>query len=281
MKLAWHNCYSLKEAEIVVFGSASKKGSLYRGTEQAPNEIRAASNKWLSGQTVQGKKFVLQPQIRAIEKRVFDAHNIEKNEITGFVERLAEKKKIPAMIGGDHSSTLEALTGLSKVRKSFSLVYFDAHLDMVSGQGKFYGSLFYDAFSLKELKISKSLCIGCRAFRENELKTAKKKKLMTVPAVKVVELGIGKVFKKIKKRTTKRVYLSIDIDCLDPSNAPGVSDPVPGGLTANQLIALSKKIAGNGIIGFDVMEVNPLRDQFNLTVNLGAKLVSEIIASIR
>lgn len=281
MKLAWHNCYSLREADIIVFGSASSQGSLYKGTNQAPNEIRTASNKWLSGETLQGKKFVLHPTSGPIKKKVFDAHNIEKDRIPELVERIALKKKIPAMLGGDHSSTLEALKGIAAVHNSFSVVYFDAHLDMVPDQGRFYGSLFNDAFSIKQLKITKSVCVGCRAVREKELKNAKKRRLNRIPAIKVGELGVKKTFKKIKKITSKRVYLSIDMDCLDPSNAPGVSDPVPGGLTSNQLIALSKKIARNGVIGFDVMETNPLRDQFNLTVNLAAKLVSEIMASIR
>lgn len=281
MKIVWHNCYSIDSAEIVVFGSTSQEGSLYKGTEQGPNEIRAASIKWLSGSTLQGKNFVLQPQGGPIKKKVFDAYNIEKKEIAGFVERLALRKKIPAMLGGDHSNTLEALKGLALAFKSFSLVYLDAHLDMVSDQGKFYGSVFHDASTIKQLKLNKSACVGCRAFRDIELANAKKKKLLIIPAIELEEIGVKKTFQKIKKRIGKKVYLSIDVDCVDPGNAPGVSDPIAGGISPNQLISLSKMIARNGIIGFDLVEVNPLRDQFNLTVNLGAKIASELIASMR
>ncbi len=281
MKIAWHNCYSVSDADIVLFGAASQEGSLYSGTKQGPNEIRAASLKWLSGSTLQGKAFALQPQSGVIKKRIFDAYNIEKREIAGFVQRITAAKKIPAMLGGDHSNTLEALKGISQSKKSFSLVYFDAHLDLVQGQGRFYGSVVSDASKLKQLKLGKSACIGCRAFRESELKIAKKKKLLVINAVMVEELGIKKVFRKIKKRIGKRVYMSIDIDCVDPASAPGVSDPVPAGLTPNQLTGLAKMITASGIIGFDIMEVNPGRDKSNLTTSLAAKLFSEIAGSVK
>ncbi len=280
MKIAWHNCYSISDADIVLFGAASQNGSLYSGTKQGPNEIRAASLKWLSGETIQGKKFSLQP-LTLVKKRIFDAYNIEKKAISGLVQRTAAGKRVPAMLGGDHSNTLEALKGISKVYKSFSIVYLDAHLDLVSGQGRFYGSVLYDASKLKQLKLRKSACIGCRAVRESEVEEARKKKLLVIDAVKVEELGIRKVFNKVKKRVGKRVYLSIDIDCVDPASAPGVSDPVPAGLTPNQLTGLARMIARNGIIGFDIMEVNPVRDKSSLTTSLAAKLFSEIAASMK
>jgi len=280
MKLAWHNCYSIDKADVVVFGSASGTGSLYHGTEQAPNEIRSASIKWLSGETLRGEKFSLQPS-ELVTKKIFDAFNIEKKEISEFVHRLAKLKKTPCMIGGDHSNTLEVLKGLSKSYKSISVVYFDAHLDMVSDQGRFYGSVFHDASKIKEVKLNKSACIGCRAMRDIEMKNAKKHKLTVVPATMVEELGVKKVFKKVKKKAGKNIYLSVDIDCVDPGNAPGVSDPVPCGLSPLQVTSLAKQFAASKIIGFDLVEVNPLRDQFNLTVNLGAKLLSEILASLK
>ena len=278
MKIAWHNCYSMREAQIIVFGAASQAGSLYNGTEQAPNEIRAASLKWLAGETLQGKKFVLHPQGGPIKKKVFDAYNIDKNSIPGFTEQASKSKRIPAMLGGDHSNSLEAIRGLAKVHKSFSLIYLDAHLDLVPDQGKFYGSFAKDAFELKSVKAPKSFCVGYRAFRETELMEAKKKRLGLISAVDVEGLGVKKVVSRIKKKAGKKYYLSIDIDCVDPGNAPGVSDPVPGGLKPNQAIAISKGLAGKNCIGFDLMEVNPGRDQSDLTTMLGAKLFSEVLA---
>jgi agmatinase len=129
--------------------------------------------------------------------------------------------------------------------------------------------------------MQKSACVGCRSFRESELEKAKKHKLLVIPAIEVEQEGVKKTFRKIKKRAGKKVYLSFDIGCIDPASAPGVSEPVPAGLNPNQAVSLAKMVAANGIVGFDLVEVNPPLDHFGLTVNLGAKILSEIIAGIR
>ncbi|MCX6802318.1 MAG: arginase family protein [Candidatus Diapherotrites archaeon] len=281
MKIAWQNCYSLDAAEIVVFGVLGQEGAIYTGTEQAPNEIRAASAKWLYAQPLSGKSIAVQPQGGPIRKKVLDAYNIDRKEMSSFVERLALKKKIPAMLGGGHAYTLEALKGIAGAHKDFSVVYFDSRLEMVSGEGISNSSVFSDALSLHQLKMQKSACAGCRAFRESELEKAKKQKLLVIPAVEVEQEGVKKTFRKIKKRVGKKVYLSFDIGCIDPSSAPGVSEPVPAGLTANQALSLAKMVAANGIVGFDIVEVNPLLDRSGITASLAAKILSEIIAGIR
>jgi agmatinase len=281
LKIAWQNCYSLDAAEIVVFGVSGREGAVYNGTEQAQNEIRAASAKSVYSQPAAGKTLAVQPQGGPITKKVLDAYNIDMKEVSAFVERLARKKKIPAMLGGGHAYTLEALKGIAKAHKDFSLVYFDSRLEMVSGEGISNSSVFSDALSIKQLKMQKSACVGCRAFRESELEKAKKHKLLVIPAIEVEQEGVKKTFQKIKKRAGKKVYLSFDIGCIDPASAPGVSEPVPAGLSPNQAVSLAKMVAANGIIGFDIVEVNPPLDRSGLTVTLGAKILSEIIAGIR
>jgi len=280
MKIAWNNCYSIADSDVVLFGVSSSSGSLYKGTQRGPDEIRSASQKWFTGETLEGKKFVLQP-FGGIRKKIYDSRNIEKKDISKFVEKISSLKKVPAMLGGDHSNTLEALTGVSRAHKSFSVLYFDSHLDLVPGQGMFYGSVFLDASKLKPVKLSKSACVGCRTFRESELEQAKKKKLLVLPAHEVEELGVRKTFNKVKKKLGKKVYLSVDIDVVDPSSAPGVSDPVPAGLTPLQLTSLARLAAKLKLVGFDIVETSPSDDRNGQTVNLSAKLFSEIIAGMR
>ncbi|MEM0360529.1 MAG: arginase family protein [Candidatus Diapherotrites archaeon] len=280
MKIAWQNCYSLDAAEIVVFGVLGHEGTIYSGTDQAPNEIRTASAKWLYMQA-SGKNLAIQPQVLPINKKVLDAYNIEAREVSGFVERLATKKKIPVLLGGGRFCTLDALKGIAATRKPFSIVYFDSSLGFVSASGSPHGSFLRDAACIKQLKLERSACIGCRAFKETEIEIAKKKKLAVVTAVEVEESGVKKAFQKIKRRTGKRVYLSLGIGCIDPSFAPGVSEPMPAGLTPNQAIALAKMIAAKGILGFDIVDLNPQADRSGMTASLAAKLLSEVIASTR
>jgi len=281
MKIAWQNCSSLNDAEAVLFGVASSEESLYAGSEKAPQAIRAASLKYYSGSTLTGKRFVLHPESGPIKKKLYDIGNVFKDEVTEFVARIVGLHKLPVMLGGDHSCTLNALKGLASAHKRFSIVYFDAHLDMVASEGSFYGSVLSDASKLKQLKLSKSACIGFRAFREEELKSAKKNRLLLVPASKLEELSVAKVFSMIKERVCKNVYLSIDIDVIDPALAPGVSDPVAFGLTPLQLCSLAKKLAKLKLIGLDIVEVNPKQDKNDLTTALAAKLLAEILASLK
>jgi agmatinase len=281
MKIAWQNCSSLNDAHLVLFGVSSSDASLYKGSEMAPQAIREASNKYYSGATLSAERFVLLPENGLIKKGLYDFGDISKDEITEFVSRIASLRKVPIMLGGDHSCTFHVLKAFDSLHKRFSLIYFDAHLDMVSGEGHFYGSVLNDASRLKQLKLNKSACIGFRAFREEELKNAKKNKLLLVPASKLEELGIVKVFSMIKRRVYKKVYMSIDIDVIDPAFAPGVSDPVACGITPLQLCSLAKKLAKLKLLGFDIVEVNPKRDKNDLTVSLAAKLLAEIAASIK
>lgn len=280
MKIAWQNCNSLNNAEIVLFGVASSEASLYAGAEKAPQAIRTTSHKYYAGSTLSAKHFVLCSENGPIKRRVYDIGDVFKDELPEFVARISRLRKLPIMLGGDHSCTLEALKGMAKIHKRFSIVYFDAHLDMVSSEGSFYGSVLSDASKLKQLKLNKSACIGFRTFREEELNKAKKKKLLLVPASKLEELTIAKIFSIIKKRACRKIYLSIDIDVVDPAFAPGVSDPVACGITPLQLCSLAKKLAKLKLLGFDIVEVNPKRDKNDLTASLAAKLLVEILANL-
>ncbi|MCD6478609.1 MAG: arginase family protein [Candidatus Diapherotrites archaeon] len=281
MKIAWQNCSSLNDANLVLFGVSSSDASLYKGSEKAPQAVREASHKYYSGATLSAERFVLLPESGVIKKGLYDFGDISKGEIVEFVSRMVSLCKVPIMIGGDHGCTFNVLKALNSLHKRFSLIYFDAHLDMVSGEGHFYGSVLSDASRLKYLKLNKSACIGFRAFREEELKNARKNRLLLVPASRLEELSIARIFSMIKRRVYKNVYMSIDIDVIDPAFAPGVSDPVACGITPLQLCSLAKRFARLKLMGCDIVEVNPKRDKNDTTASLAAKLLAEIAASIK
>lgn len=94
-------------------------------------------------------------------------------------------------------------------------------------------------------------------------------------------MGVKKVFRKIKSRVGKYIYISIDMDVLDPAFAPGVSSPVPGGLNSNELIYLLKKLSGLKLVGFDVMETNPKYDIQYMTSHLASRIIIEMISSMK
>ncbi len=281
MRIAWNNCFSIKDADIVLFGVPDSSGSMYKGSAQAPNDIRQASMKWETGCYSNGEEFYFLPQSALngkMKKKVFDAGNILREDLPRFTESVSKAKKLLGMIGGDHYLTFEAIKGLAKKHKQLSLVCFDAHLDFVSSERKFYGSVLTELREKKLVNFKKSSVIGARAFTAEELVNAKKAGLKIVSMNELKEKSPKKVLSAVKRRLGKKVYLSIDIDCVEPAFAPGVSDPIPGGLTPAELFFMARSFVDKKLVGFDVMEVNPLEDFKDLTTHLAAKLIAELIA---
>ena len=213
---------------------------------------------------------------------LFDAGNIaNKEELCKIVSEVASAGKLPIMIGGDHSLTTETIKTIAAiVGKKLSLLYFDAHPDFVSSTRNYYGSVLTD--SAQSLNFRKSMLIGTRAAEPEEMNNAKAAGLKIVNPLDVVELGVKKVTQMIMTRTAgSKIYVSVDLDCVDPASAPGVSVPSPGGLSAIDLIyLLNKIISGGNVAGIDIVELVPDYDVNGMTATLGARILSECIASV-
>jgi agmatinase len=185
------------------------------------------------------------------------------------------------MIGGDHSLTTETIHAVSNaIGKKLSLLYFDAHPDFVSSTRNYYGSVLTD--STQSLNFRKSMLIGTRAAEPEELENARKAGLMIVNPLEIVELGAKRVAQMIRARTSgSKVYISVDLDCLDPAFAPGVSVPSPGGLSSIDLIyLLNKAISAGNVVAIDIVELAPDYDINGATAMLAARIMSECIASV-
>ena len=189
-------------------------------------------------------------------------------------------KKIPIIIGGDHSITTIALRAIGSVLGKIGLFYFDAHPDFVSSMRNYYGSGLMD--SAQSIEYKKSMLIGTRAAELEELDNAQHVGLEIVSPMDFVELGILKVADKVVSKAAGLVkYISIDLDCIDPAFAPGVSLPSVGGLSSIDLIYLVKRAIDSGLVGIDIVELSPDFDINHTTANLAARIISECIGSIK
>lgn len=280
MKYVWHNSKSLDKAEIVIFGVTDESGShaVRKGAYKGPDKIREVS--WREAFFRKGVRSIAHPQ-DPIKKSIFDYGNVKRQVLSKRIYEVSLKNKLPVILGGDHSITFEALSGLNRLNRKFSVVYFDAHPDFICSSRRYYGSVICDALQLKNINFMNSLEIGLRAIEREEMLNLKRKKINVFHAVDVEKLGVKNLVSKIKKVVRSPVYLSIDMDVLDPAFAPGVNTPVPGGLTSNELIYLCKEVAKMGLIGFDVMETSPRYDFRDMTSHLASRLISEIISSLR
>ena len=276
-KICWANTDDFTDAEFVIVGipDESQSHALRKGTEEAPFKIRQISN--IRDSYKRNGKVSLGRPFKGTEKKVHDLGNITRNQIKDTFKKIVSSSKIPLSLGGDHSITTEIIRTMKKQNEKISLVYFDAHPDFVSSHTNYYGSVITDVIS--EIEIESSIQIGIRTPEEEELENLKKYDLHVITPFDIQKYGVESIANSILNKLGKNVYVSFDMDCIDPSFAPGVSVPVPLGLSSNDCVYLLQRIAQKGIIGMDIMEVCPSFDIKDRTSHLASRIISEVLYS--
>ena len=180
--------------------------------------------------------------------------------VSESVKRICEEGKIPVILGGEHTLTLASAQAIEDVDV---LVVFDAHLDM---RDEFMDTKLNHTTWLRRLierkKFERLIVIGARAYLDEELDYARGNGIEVITSREVFLDFYGSM-KKIRTLLSgsRKGYISLDIDVLDPGYAPGVSNPEPGGLTPIHFFQLVEAIAENLMLrGIDLVEVNPLFD---------------------
>jgi len=285
VKLLHSNVKSIFQADIVVIGvpDESKSHAKRGGASKGPDSLRTASNSFEFFER-QGKTIPICPMKGTLEnKKIFDFGNTSREDLYRLVFDIVSARKLPITIGGDHSVTTLILQAIHEAFQGdkISLLYFDAHPDFVSSTRDYYGSVITDSSAY--INFTKSILIGTRAAELEELENANKQKLEIITPIDIIELGINTTVKKIiSKCGSNKVYLSIDLDCMDPGVAPGVSVPAPGGLFPLDLIYIIKKITENlHIVGMDIVELSPDYDLNQNTANHAARILMETISSLK
>ena len=279
MKICWANTDNFDDAEIVIVGipDESKSHALRKGSSEAPHKIREISS--IRDTYKRGKDISLGLPLDGITKKVYDYGNVERKQISETIEKIISKSKIPISIGGDHSLTTEIIKSVSKKYGPLSLVYFDAHPDFVSSVQGYYGSVLHDVLQYIDTKTS--ILIGIRTPEKEEIDNIKKYDLQVITPFDIIRNGILKTEEMIFNRVGKNIYVSLDMDAIDPAFAPGVSVPVPLGLRNIEVAFLLKSIAKRGICGLDIMEVCPNYDIKDRTSHLASRIISEVISSVK
>ncbi|TBR25839.1 MAG: arginase family protein [Candidatus Nitrosotenuis sp.] len=279
-KISWANTSSFDESDIVIIGIPDETGShsVWSGTSKAPDRIRRISNE---RDIYYEKKLqcIALPTKGLQDTRVYDYGNIKKRQIPKTFDKILSSSKIPIAIGGDHSNTTSILKAMAKKHGPVSLVYFDAHPDFVSHTRNYYGSVITD--SLDYIDIKSSIQIGIRSPEVEEIANIEKHRLKVITPFDVIEYGMKDISKTVMDTIKENVYVSFDMDCLDPAYAPGVSVPVPIGMESQDTTHLVKKIAQRGIMGLDIMEVCPKHDLNNQTSHLASRMIGEIVSSCK
>jgi len=200
-------------------------------------------------------------------------------EVADAIEAHATKiiSKGPALLalGGDHFIAFPILKAHAKKHGApLSLIHFDAHSDTWSDEDDRidHGTMFFHAAKQGLVDPATSIQIGLRTTNPDTMG------FNIVDAPSVHQHGIAAVIKRTRDVVgDKPVYLTFDIDCLDPSYAPGTGTPVCGGLTSHQALEILRGLAGINIVGMDIVEVAPAYDVGEITALAAAAVAMEML----
>lgn len=194
--------------------------------------------------------------------------------ITEHIDEIVANGVAPLVLGGDHFITYPVLRAVARHHGPLSLVHFDAHSDTWPDDSDRvdHGTMFYHAVKQGLLIDNRSAQIGLRTINDDPMD------FNIFDARFVHEQGPAEVAARVKEIVgDHKVYLTFDIDCLDPSFAPGTGTPVCGGLSSYQALEVVRGLAGINLVGMDVVEVAPAYDVGDITSFAGATLASEFL----
>jgi agmatinase len=202
------------------------------------------------------------------------------SDIEHFFANIASANIIPITAGGDHSITYPILKALDR-REKIGLIHFDAHCDTsppFHGSGLHHGCPMRNAVEAGVVDPARSIQVGIRGTTELLWKFSYDCGMRVIHIEEFYEWGCKKVLSEIRERVGEGpVYISFDVDCLDPAFAPGTGTPVVGGMTSFEAQQMLRGLLGLNVIGGDVVEVAPPFDPSGITALAGATMMFEIL----
>ncbi|MGX2953406.1 agmatinase [Shewanella sp. JL219SE-S6] len=267
------------DADVVVIGLPFDMAVTGRsGGRMGPGAIRNASTNLAWEEKRWPWDFSLSEYIKIVDAGdlVFNcgdaADFTERTE--NFASKVLASGKTLLSFGGDHFVTLPLLRAHHKQFGKMALLHFDAHTDTYSQGSKFdHGTMFYHAPNEGLIDPAHSVQVGIRTEYTKEGYG-----FQVIDAAMANEMTADEIVAQIKARVGDMpLYVTFDIDCLDPAFAPGTGTPVCGGLTSDKALKIIRGLKGLNIVGMDVVEVAPAYDSADITALAGATLGLEML----
>ena len=268
---------NVQKPEYVVLGVPYDGTSTYRpGSRFAPDAIREAS--------MNIETYSLRARLDAETIKVEDLGNLHVatdihetlRRLSLVVEEQGSAGRRILVLGGEHTVTLGAVEGFR--RRYPAVLCFDAHMDL---RDEYMGSKINHATVFRRLcerlGADRIMMVGVRAFTGEELSYAREAGLKFFTSLEVSR-DIRYVVEEVKSWLdgVDRLYISIDLDVLDPSQAPAVGNPEPEGLTTTQLLDMLWEVCGSKVVAADIVEATPVYDQ-GITAIQAAKIAAELL----
>jgi len=204
--------------------------------------------------------------------------------VDGAASRLLESGARPLSIGGDHTIALPLLRAVTRRHGPVALLHFDAHLDTWDtyfGARYTHGTPFRRASEEGLLDQDALSHVGIRGplYGPKDLDDDRRMGFGIVSAMDVADHGAAAIVQALRDRIGSRpLYISVDIDVLDPAHAPGTGTPEAGGLTSRELLQILRGLAGMNLVGADVVEVAPAYDHAEMTCVAASHVAYEMIS---
>ena len=188
------------------------------------------------------------------------------------IGRLLEQGRRPVSLGGDHSITYPIVKAFARKYPNLTIFHFDAHPDLYDAyEGNRLSHACPFARIMEDGLAKRLVQVGIRTMVQHQREQAQKF------GVEVVEMRMLPAFEQLK--ASGPVYLTFDMDVLDPAFAPGISHREPGGMSVREAIAHLHSMGGD-IVGADLVEYNPVQDINGLTATVAAKILKEILGKM-
>lgn len=285
-------CFDLNEldADIAIMGICLDSGTSNRsGARFGPRAIREASMLYSMGYTPQAGFFDVELRKHVLEGvRIIDYGDIPTlptlltetfDIITQSIKDVRSRGTVPVVLGGDHSISFPVVRAFADT--PVHVVQFDTHLDLMD---EVMGIRYSHANPMKRISelehVTGLTQIGIRGLLNPPawLEATEKSRFFTADDVR--EKGLDFIASQIPQ--SENLYISLDIDSLDPSVAPGTGTPEPGGLTYLEVRTLLRACAKKGkLAGMDLVEVNPLYDHTGRTAQVAARLLLDALAAAK
>lgn len=290
--------------QITVIGVPMDLGADRRGVDMGPSAIRYAN---LQGKLQQigfevediGNLQVPTPETYEIgdTKLKYLREIVRVNEeLAQTVSHVMEKGRFPLVLGGDHSIAIGTIAGVSRLQKRTGVIWFDAHGDLntaeTSPSGNIHGMPLAASLGLGHPDLTNCAgegpkvspehvaLIGVRSLDEGEKRTIQENGIHVFTMHEIDRMGMAKVVEEalnIVTNGTDGVHLSLDLDGIDPNEAPGVGTPVAGGVTYREShLALEIISQADVLTSAEFVEVNPILDVENKTAKVAVALIGSV-----
>jgi arginase len=265
----------LKPAPAALLGVPyDASSSFLRGSARAPASIREALSSPAGNSASETLVDISAAGVLIDAGDITPGDTNPRDEIERGVHRVLDGGARPILLGGDHSITYPGVRAVSRRFPRLTVLHVDAHSDLYDEfEGDRYSHACPFARIMEENLAARLVQVGIRAMTQHQRRQADRF------GVEVIDMRAWAVGVRPRILAREMVYLSIDIDGIDPAFAPGVSHPEPGGLTVREVLSLIQQLPAS-LVAADVVECNPDLDASGLTSRVAAKLVKEVVGAM-